>query len=122
MPLVKAVHELNVKLEADNGRPGHPQTQGKIERYHRTMKNTIKLDNYYSPEELKMDLEKLIYYYNNLRYHEALNNLTPASVYNGQAGKILAQRRKTKVNTMKKRRMLYNKEKLIKFDKSITLN
>ena len=86
------------------------------------MKNTIKLDKYYSPEELKRALEKFIYYYNNLRYHEALNNLTPASVYNGQAEKILAQRRKTKVNTMKKRRMLYNKEKLITFDKSITLN
>ena len=118
--LKKYLEEKKIKLI--HGRPGHPQTQGKIERYHRTMKNTIKLDNYYSPEELKRAVEKFIYYYNNLRYHEALNNLTPASVYNGQAEKILAQRRKTKVNTMKKRRMLYNKEKLITFDKSITLN
>lgn len=38
------------------GAPYHPQTQGKIERYHRTMKNVIKLENYYTP---KTSLEKI---------------------------------------------------------------
>ncbi len=37
------------------GAPYHPQTQGKIERYHRTMKNVIKLENYYSPDQLRTD-------------------------------------------------------------------
>lgn len=63
------------------GRARHPQTQGKIERYHRSMKNVIKLDNYYSPEELKRSLSEFINYYNNERYHESLENLTPADVY-----------------------------------------
>jgi len=34
-------------------KPFHPITQGKIERYHRSMKNVILLEHYYSPEELK---------------------------------------------------------------------
>ena len=34
------------------GRPYHPQTQGKIERWHRSMKNQILLNNYYLPGEL----------------------------------------------------------------------
>jgi len=38
------------------GKPLHPQTQGKIERYHRTMKNIIKLEHYYSPEELEVHM------------------------------------------------------------------
>lgn len=112
--------ELNKYLETKNikpihGRPGHPQTQGKIERYHRTMKNTIKLDHYYSPEELARALEDFIYYYNNIRYHEALGNLTPASVYNGKAQQILQKRTKTKNQTLKLRRTLYEKEKLTTF-------
>ena len=105
------------QIKPIHGRPGHPQTQGKIERYHRTMKNTIKLDHYYSPEELIRALENFIYYYNNIRYHEALGNLTPASVYNGQTQKILEQRQKTKHSTMKLRRKLYEKEKSTKFEK-----
>lgn len=59
--------ELGSYLEDYNikhvrGRPGHPQTQGKIERYHRTMKNVIKLENYYSPDELKYRLSEFIEY------------------------------------------------------------
>jgi len=64
-----------------NGRPCHPQTQGKIERYHRTMKNVIKLENYYSPEELKRAIAEFVDYYNHHRYHESLNNLTPAEFF-----------------------------------------
>jgi putative transposase len=119
--------ELNKYLESKNiksihGRPCHPQTQGKIERYHRTMKNTIKLDHYYSPEELERAIEKFVWFYNNQRYHESLNNLTPASVYNGQESKILAQREKTKIKTMMQRRKLYNQNYIPKFDQNITLN
>ena len=65
------------------GRPLHPQTQGKIERYHRTMKNVVKLDNYFSPGQLEEKLKEFVHYYNHSRYHEALNNLTPAEVYFG---------------------------------------
>ena len=67
----------------------HPQTQVKIERYHRTMKNVIKLDNYYSPEDLGKAIAEFVHFYNYERYHESLNNLTPADVYFGRDKQIL---------------------------------
>jgi transposase InsO family protein len=50
-------------------------TQGKIERYHRSMKNILLLENYYSPDELTDQLDLFIEYYNNDRYHEALKKI-----------------------------------------------
>jgi len=63
------------------GRPYHPQTQGKIERWHRTMKNVVKLQHDYFPWELEAALRDFVSYYNNERYHESLDNVTPADVY-----------------------------------------
>ena len=40
------------------GAPYHPMTQGKIERYHRSMKNIVKLHNYYFPWELEQELSQ----------------------------------------------------------------
>jgi len=94
------------------GRPLHPQTQGKIERYHRSMKNVVKLDHYYYPEELKAALQQFVHYYNHQRYHESLDNVTPADVYFGRKEQILKQRAKIKQQTMLKRTSLYRKEKL----------
>lgn len=94
----------NKDIKHIRGKPNHPQTQGKIERYHRSMKNIIKLDNYYFPEQLKERLVEFVDYYNNRRYHESLQNLTPADVYFGRGEKILKQRQIVKINTMKKRR------------------
>lgn len=82
----------------------HPQTQGKIERYHRTMKNRILPDNYYSPEELERALEEFVDYYNNQRLHESINNLTPAHVYFNRGEKILKLREKIKQKTLLQRR------------------
>ena len=78
------------------GKPNHPQTQGKIERYHRSMKNIIKLDNYYLPGELKERLKEFVDYYNNRRYHESLDNLTPSHVYFRRGETISHQRALTK--------------------------
>jgi len=86
------------------GRPNHPQTQGKIERYHRPMKNVVKLENYYLPGDLINRLEEFVDHYNNHRYHESLQNLTPADVYFGRDQEILKQRELIKKKTMKKRR------------------
>jgi putative transposase len=63
------------------GAPYHPQTQGKIERYHRSLKNILLLDNYYSPSELEAKIGQWVEYYNNRRYHEALGNITPSDMY-----------------------------------------
>jgi len=86
------------------GKPYHPMTQGKIERYHRSMKNILLLENYYSPEELTDQLDLFIEYYNNARYHEALQNLTPADVYFGRSRDILSRRQRIKKNTLLQRR------------------
>ena len=56
------------------GKPHHPMTQGKIERYHRSMKNQILLENYYLPGQLEARLGEFVDYYNSRRYHESLNN------------------------------------------------
>jgi len=93
------------------GKPLHPQTQGKIERYHRTMKNIIKLEHYYSPEELEVHIAEFVDYYNNQRYHESLNNVTPADVYFGRDQEILARREIIKQQTLLKRRLDFEVQK-----------
>lgn len=102
-----------VGIKQINGKPCHPQTQGKIERYHRSMKNVIKLDNYYSPEDLNNAIAEFVDYYNNKRYHESLNNLTPDDVYFGRTDNILQERRKIKEKTFKERRKNYITKKLL---------
>jgi putative transposase len=89
------------------GKPYHPQTQGKIERYHRSLKNVVELDNYWIPEELERQIKAFVDYYNNHRYHEALDNLTPADVYFGRGQAILERREKIKRRTIKQRRLAY---------------
>jgi len=89
------------------GRPYHPQTQGKIERWHRSMKNQILLENYYLPSELKAALQQFVNYYNHERYHESLKNLTPADVFYGRGQKILDQREKIKLATLAMRRKMH---------------
>jgi len=94
------------EMKHSRGRPYHPQTQGKIERYHRTMKNEVKLHHYYSPSELKTAIGKFIYYYNNERYHESLDNVTPADVYYGRRPQIISKREIIKVRTLKERKRI----------------
>lgn len=101
--------EFNSYLSGKNislvhGAPYHPQTQGKIERYHRTMKNIVKLENYFFPDELRAKLAEFVDYYNNHRYHESLGNVTPADVYFGREKHIKKQRREVKMRTLKERR------------------
>lgn len=90
-----------------HGKLCHPQTQGKIERYHRSMKNVVKLDHYYCPEELNQALKSFVHYYNHQRYHESLDNVTPADVYFGKREQILKRREKIKQQTLRLRRRLH---------------
>ena len=80
-------------------------TQGKIERYHRSMKNVVNLQNYYSPEEVEREIVQFVDYYNNQRYHESLDNLTPMDVYTGRAKEVLAKRADIKKRTLQARRL-----------------
>ncbi|QHV99312.1 transposase [Spirosoma endbachense] len=56
-------------------------TQGKIERYHRSMKNVLLLEHYYSPDELRERLTEWVAYYNHQSYHESLLKVRPADAY-----------------------------------------
>jgi putative transposase len=91
--------------------PYHPQTQEKIERYHRTMKNVVKLEHYYFPWELEAALRDFVAYYNNERYHESLDNVTPADVYFGRQYAVLSERAKIKRLTMQQRKKDYLAER-----------
>jgi len=102
----------DVDMKHVRGRPMHPQTQGKIERYHRSMKNVIKLEHYYSPNELQRRLAEFIEYYNDHRYHESLNNCTPADVFLGRHHRIIKKREQIKERTMRKRRKQYQLSKM----------
>jgi putative transposase len=90
------------------GKPYHPMTQGKIERYHRSLKNQILLENYYLPGQLEQRLAEFVDYYNLQRYHESLDNLTPADVYFGRAQAILTRRENIKLKTIELRRRLHH--------------
>lgn len=87
------------------GAPHHPQTQGKIERWHQTMKNRVLLENYFLPGDLERQIRAFVDHYNNHRYHESLSNLTPADVYHGRGAKILKMREEIKKQTIQKRRL-----------------
>jgi putative transposase len=89
------------------GRPYHPMTQGKIERWHRSMKNQILLENYYLPGELEARIADFVAYYNTRRYHESLDNVTPEAVYFGRAQTILNRRQTIKRETLEHRRRLH---------------
>ena len=102
--LSRKLKDLCIKIEHTRGAPLHPMTQGKIERYHRSMKNVVKLQNYYFPWELEDEIKNFVEYYNNKRYHESLNNVTPADVYYGRDDEIISRREKIKLKTMKLRK------------------
>lgn len=97
------------KMDHVRGAPYHPQTQGKIERWHQTLKNRILLENYYLPGDLSQQIDAFVDHYNHRRYHESLQNLTPADVYLGRGQTILKQRERIKRKTIETRRLLHRK-------------
>lgn len=86
-----------------HGKPLHPQTQGKIERYHRSMKRVIKLQHYFAPSEPEEAIGEWVEYYNEQRYHESLGNLRPIDVYLGRQDQILKIREQLKRDSLKQR-------------------
>lgn len=93
------------------GRPYHPMTQGKIERWHRSLKNRILLEHYYLPGDLQRQIAEFITHYNTRRYHESLNNLTPEDVWLGRGEAILQRRQKLKLNTLHQRKILHMQQR-----------
>jgi putative transposase len=94
------------KMGHVKGAPYHPQTQGKIERWHQALKNRILLENYFLPADLEAQIETFV---DHQRYHESINNLTPADVYFRRGQSILKQRERIKRKTMETRCLQYRK-------------
>jgi len=92
------------QMKHTRGAPYHPMTQGKIERYHRSMKNVVKLEHYYYPWELENAINQFVHYYNHQRYHESLDNITPADMYFGRYHEIMDRRAIIKYETLQQRR------------------
>jgi transposase InsO family protein len=79
--------------------PFHPMTQGKIEHYHRSMKNLLFLEHCYLPQELETRISEWVNHYNHHRYHQSLDNLTAADVLHGSKEEKLLERKKVKQQT-----------------------
>src|SRR3712207_1116834 len=94
-------------MEHIRGAPCHPQTQGKIERWHQTLKDRILLENHHLPGELEARIAAFVEHYNHRRAHESLDNLTPADVHFGRGRAILLEREPTKRQTIQQRRLLH---------------
>jgi putative transposase len=97
------------KMSHVRGAPCHPQTQGKIERWHQTLKNRILLENYFLPGDLEAQIEAFVEHYNHRRYHESLSNVTPADAYFGRAQAIIQRRERIKQQTIEYRRLQHRK-------------
>ena len=95
------------KIKHGRGAPYHPMTQGRIERRHQTLKNRILLENSFLPGDLENQIATFVDYDNNHRYHESIDNLTPADVYFGRGPTLLTERERIKRQTIAERRLQY---------------
>jgi len=84
--------------------PSHPQTNGKLERYHQTIKREVNQVPYELPGQLERAITNFVEYYNFRRYHKALGDVTPADVLHGRREQILQRRKEVKTQTIKHRR------------------
>ncbi len=84
--------------------PFHPQTNGKLERYHQTIKREVNQILYEFPGQLDKAIADFVDYYNYRRYHKALGNVTPADVLYGRREEILERRKGVRIQTINRRR------------------
>ena len=89
--------------------PYHPQTNGKIERYHQSIKREVNQVPYEVPRNLETAISDFVSYYNNRRYHKALGNVTPADVLHGRREQILQERKEVQTQTLQRRKQ-YNQQ------------
>ena len=85
--------------------PYHPQTNGKLERYHQTLKRDVNQLPYDVPRELEVAIGRFVDFYNYHRYHKALKDITPADMLAGRREEILGRRGEVKDRTINKRKL-----------------
>ena len=68
-------------------------TNGKLERYHQTLKRDVNQLPYEMPSDLEAAIVAFVSYYNYRRYHKALGNVMPSDVIKGRRQEILRRRR-----------------------------
>jgi len=88
--------------------PYHPQTNGKLERYHQSIKQEVNQVPYEAPGDLEEAITGFVDYYNNRSYHKALGNVTPDDVLHGRLEEILITRKEVKAQTLARRKR-YNR-------------
>ena len=84
--------------------PYHPQTNGKLERYHQSIKQEVNQVPYEVPGDLEVAISGFVDYYNNRRYHKALGNVTPDDVLHGRREEILIKIKEVKAQTLAQRK------------------
>ncbi|MDP3186007.1 MAG: IS3 family transposase [Anaerolineales bacterium] len=84
--------------------PFHPQTNGKLERYHQSIKREVNQLPYELPSELERAIAAFVDYYNYRRYHKALGDVTPADVLYGRREEILQRRKEVRIQTLNRRK------------------
>ena len=85
--------------------PFHPQTNGKLERYHQSIKQEVNQLPYQMPADLEHAIAEFVDYYNYRRYHKALGNVTPDDVLQGRRDSILARRKEVQAQTLRRRQL-----------------
>ena len=84
--------------------PFHPQANGKVERYHQTLKRDVNQLPYEMPSDLEVAIMAFVSYYNYRRYHKALGNVTPSDVLKGRRQETLRRRKEVQAQTIQRRR------------------
>jgi putative transposase len=92
-------------IDHTRGAPYYPITQGKIKRYHRSIKNMVKLQNYYYSWELDREIVRFVEHINHHRYHDSLDNLAPSNDYFGRQKEMLSKQEMIKIRTLEQRRL-----------------
>ena len=99
--------------------PYHPQTNGKLKRYHQSIKQDVNQVPYEVPGDLEVATLGFVDYYNHRRYHKALSNVTPDDVLRGRREGILIRRREVKAQTLRWRKR-YNRQRRESYNTAIS--
>jgi transposase InsO family protein len=94
---------FSLGIKAKHARPYHPQTCGKVERFHQSMKKFLAAqDGIETKKQLQRELDRFVAYYNFVRPHRGVGRRTPAAVY-GAREKAMPSESFVKVGTRRLR-------------------